>query len=243
MVRARPVGSSVVSEGTRSQAPADLMPASSVLAWWGTAWLRGLVGADDVLAAVPGVGVLDLLAEARLCGATSIGLALPVEGDPVGLGGPTDFNAAALTHGQAAVSDTGRGWVPVGQGWERWTTQRRPLTDLGEADRSLRAALLSTANALAALDVARWRPEAADALMNLRHTTPLPFPTGVPARCVDLAQRALQAEGIVELALADDGAAVSASQMMLRQDALAGLDRAARRALVAACSPEVWPPS
>lgn len=218
------------------------LPASAVLAWWGTAWLSGHVSADEVLATVPGVGVLDLLAEARLAGARGIGLALPVEGDPVGLGGPGDFNRAALEQGEAAVSDAGPAWVPVGQGWERWTAARRPLVDVGEADRALRRELLAAAEELAALDVARWRPEAADALMNLRHTTDLSAPPGVPARCVDLAARAFQAEGIVELALVDEGGAVSASEIGLRTDALRGLDRAARRALVAAFSPEVWPP-
>lgn len=219
------------------------MPACGVLAWWGTAWLTGAVGVDEVLEAVPGVGVLDLLAEARLAGATGIGLALPIEGDPVGLGGPPDFNTAALTQGQAAISDAGPGWIPVGQGWERWATQRRQVPDVGEADRALRHALLRAADELAKLDVARWRPEAADALMNLRHTPDLPFPPGVPPRCVDLAGRGLQAEGIVELARADEGAALSASAMALRTDALRALDRAARRAVVAAFSPEVWPPA
>lgn len=114
------------------------LPASAVLAWWGTAWLTGHVSADEVLATVPGVGVLDLLAEARLAGATGIGLALPVEGDPVGLGGPAEFNHAALEHGQAAVSDAGPAWVPVGQGWERWSVRRRQVPDVGEADRALR---------------------------------------------------------------------------------------------------------
>lgn len=218
------------------------MPAAAVLAWWGTSWLRGQVSADEVVASVPGVAVMDLLAEARLSGASSIGLALPVEGDPVGLGGPAAFNTAALTHGQAAISDTGPAWIPVGQGWERWSARRRPLHDVGQCDRDLRRVLVSTANDLAALDVARWRPEVADALMNLRHGIQVTAPPGVPARCVDLAQRAFQAEGIVELARADDGAAVSAREMMLRHAALDDLDRTARRALVAAYSPEVWPP-
>jgi len=47
----------------------------------------------------------------------------------------------------------------------------------------------------------------------------------------------------VELALDDDGAAVSAYEIATRRDALRPLEQAARRALVAACSPEVWPPA
>jgi hypothetical protein len=88
---------------------------------------------------------------------------------------------------------------------------------------------VTAANALADLDVARWRPEVADELMDLRRRRVPAAPPGVPARCAELAGRALQAIGIAELALADDGGALSATAAELR------------RALVAACSPEAWP--
>lgn len=221
----------------------DPLPRSAVLAWWATAWLRGHEVTDRVLDHVPGVGITEVLAGLRASGASGVGLALPVPGDPVGLGGPRPFNDAALTVEEAAVSDAGQGFVPVGQGWERHEAHRRQLPDVGEADRALRRALLDTADRLAALDVARWRPDLADALSNLRHLPAVEVPVGVPARCADLARRAALAEGIVDLALVDDGAAVSASEAGLRRDALTDLDRAARRALVAACSPEVWPDS
>jgi hypothetical protein len=68
-------------------------------------------------------------------------------------------------------------------------------------------------------------------------------PPGIPARCVDLAARGLQAVEIVDLALADDGGAVTAWEATRRRDALRPLERAGRRALVAAASPEVWPPA
>ena len=79
--------------------------------------------------------------------------------------------------------------------------------------------------------------------MNLRHRDPVLAPPGVPAACVDLAARGLQAAAIVELALEDDGGAVTAYDAAERRAALVPLERAARRALVAACSPEVWPPA
>jgi len=120
--------------------------------------------------------------------------------------------------------------------------ERRQLPDVGEADRGLRAALPEAADALAALDVARWRPEVADQLLNLRHRAPTPAPPGVPPRCVELAGRALQALEIVALGLADDGGALTAAEAEARRAALLPLGRAARRALVAASSPEVWPP-
>ena len=122
------------------------------------------------------------------------------------------------------------------------TAERRQLPDVGEADRALRAALPEAADALAALDVARWRPEVADRLMNLRHRPRFVAPPGVPPRCVELAARGLQALEIVELALEDDGGALTALEAETRRVALVPLGRAARRALVAAASPEVWPP-
>jgi hypothetical protein len=148
--------------------------------------------------------------------------------------------------GEAVVaSGTGLGLVPTRVGptvvWQAHPADRRQVPDVGEADRSLRSALLATANGLAALDVARWRPEVADELVDLRHPQPVAAPPGIPARCLDLAGRALQAITIVGLALEDDGAAVSASEMERRRAALQPLDTAGRRALVAACSPEAWP--
>lgn len=245
------------------------LPPAARLAWWGTAWLRGHVVADLLLDAVVGddathvvapletlglggddaaEALLSGLARLRAEGATGLGAAFPVEGDPVGLGGPRAFNDAALETGEAVVVvGTGIGLVPVRVGaaitWVAHRAERRQLPDVGEADRGLRLALLDTAERLAALDVARWRPEVADRLMNLRHRQPVAAPAGVPGRCVELAARGLQASEIVDLALEDDGGAVSAHEIAARRAALQPLARAGRRALVAACSPEGWPPA
>jgi hypothetical protein len=236
------------------------LPVSARLAWWGTAWLRGLVVTDLVVDAVLGedathavaalphvegsVPLARGLAEVRTSGAEGIGLALPVAGDPAGLGGPATFNAAALEAGEAAVAGE-VGLVPQRVGaatvWTAYAAERRPLTDVGDADRTLRLTLQQAATALADLDVARWRPEAADALMNLHHPPRLRPAPGTPDRCAELAARALQARAITELALADDGGALSASEADQRRGALQPLGNAARHALVAACSPEVWP--
>jgi hypothetical protein len=196
------------------------LPESATLAWWGTAWLRGHVVSDDLLDALAAhgrvqTGALDLLAAVRRAGSTQLGLALPVDGDPLGLGGPPRFNLAALGSGEAVVSsDAGLGSVPsvVGAGttWTVVPAARRSVPDVGEADRGLRRAVLETAQALADLDVARWRPDVADAIMDLHHLPALDPPPGTPARCADLAARALQCTAIVDLASEDPGAAVSA---------------------------------
>ncbi len=231
------------------------LPASVRLAWWGTAWLRGACPPDDLRDAVVDTDAVHLvdaspllpgLADLRGLGATAFGAALPVEGDPAGLGGPAAFNRAAFEAGEAVIAvGAGRGLVPERVGaavtWRVHEAERRPLPDVGEADRTLRMVLLETAETLADLDVAAWRPEAADALMNLRHRPQLVAPPGVPARCVELAGRALQALDIVDLALVDDGGALSVADAVRRRESLLPLGRAARQALVAAASPEVWP--
>lgn len=233
------------------------LPLSARLAWWLTAWLRGTEVTDHVLDAVTdgelahladglagGTAMLDLLLEARRSGATGAGLALPVEGDLLGLGGPRAFNDAAIEAGEAVVLGA---WAVVPEvvgevcHWRVQPAAPRQLPDVGEADRSLRAALLDSANLLADLDVARWRPEVADRLMNLGHRPGLEAPLGTPPRCADLAARGLQGWAITELALEDDGGAVSAYEIEARRAALQPLERASRRAIVAACSPEVWP--
>lgn len=250
------------------------LPAATRLAWWGTAWLRGQVVTDLMLDAVIGddathtvTGMSELglagpgpeaedqvaetlltgLARVRAEGATGLGAAFPVEGDPCGLGGPAGFNTAALEAGQAVVAiGADLGLVPGRVGavvtWHAHRAARRQLPDVGEADRTLRRTLTTTADALAAMQVARWRPEVADRLMDLRHRSPVVGPDGVPARCVDLVAAGLQALEIVDLALEDDGGALTAHDVEVRRSALVPLARAGRHALVAACSPEVWPP-
>ena len=113
--------------------------------------------------------------------------------------------------------------------------------DQAVLDRGLRGQVLETSRRLAELDVARWRPEIADEVMALGRPVDLAPPPGVPARCAELAVRAARCLAIVRLAATDDGAAVSSYEMEARADALRPLDSAARRGLVAACSPEVWP--
>ena len=235
------------------------LPRSADLAVWFTAWARGEASLDDARDAIVGgdtahdvvglpgehepVPLILALGRLRAAGAVAGGLALPVAGDPLGLAGPASFNADALEAGEAVVLDgVDVGLVPhvagAGVVWAHHTaSSRRQVPDLPEADTGLRQALLTAANTLADLDVARWRPEVADELMALRRTADLSFPQGWDVRAVRLASLGARCRTIVDLALDDEGGSVSASEAEARRAALAPLDHAARRGLVAACSP------
>lgn len=183
---------------------------------------------------------LDVLAAVRSAAPDGAGLALPVPGDLLGLGGPPALNAAAVEAGEAVVAG-GVALVPVGGGFEQFPAERPQLPDLGESDRSLRQALLTTADGLARLDVARWNPDLADELLDVRRGE-VSAPPGTPPRCVDLAARGSRALGICDLASRDDGGALTARDADVRLELLRPLERAARRAIVSACSADAWPP-
>lgn len=235
------------------------LPLSAVFALWFTAWAAGRVSLDEArdavvgddtahhVTGVPGDGeeavpLIVAMGRLRAAGATAAGVALPVPGDPLGLAGPTAFNADALEVGEGVLLDgADLGLVPhrAGSGvvWAGSPGHcRRQVPDPHEADTALRQALPAAADALAALDVARWRPEVADELMALRRPATLPLPPGMVPRAVQLLSLAVRCRAIVALALEDDGAAVTASEADRRRAALLPLDHAARRGLVAACS-------
>jgi hypothetical protein len=234
------------------------LPRSADLATWFAAWVTGRVSLDDARDAVVGedtahdvaglsgesdpVPLILALGRLRAAGATGAGLALPVPGDPLGLAGPAGFNADALEQEEAVVLEgLDLGLVPHAAGagvvWQvHAAVSRRQVPDLAEADTTLRQVLLTTAEELAALDVARWRPEVADELISLRRVDDAALPPCWEARAVRVASLSLRCRAIVDLALDDDGAAVSATEAEARRRALLPLDHAARRGLVAACS-------
>ncbi|MPZ96627.1 MAG: hypothetical protein GEU96_17375 [Propionibacteriales bacterium] len=232
------------------------LPRSGRLACWLQALVEARVSLDDALAAITAGDaahhVAGLTADADL---EPLALALgrlrattrwthaviPVAGDPAGLAGPAAFNTEAIEVGEGVVlGGTGRGVVPHAAGagvvWQVYEAAEPPPHDVAESHRCLRRALVETADALAALDVARWSPDAADALLNLRRTLDLDLPPGWPAETATLAVLAVRCRAIVAAALADDGAAVSASEAELRAAALQPLARASRAAIGAACS-------
>ncbi len=186
----------------------------------------------------------------RRAGGTGAHLALPVPGNPIGLAGPPSFNEAALDAGEAVViagttlDGAAIGLVPLPVGpavqWQAYPANQPPPADLGEADRELRTALVDAAETLAALDVARWNPEIADELIDIRRIGTDPHDTLAPGydpRAVRAAATARRCLAIANAALTDDGAAVTIGEADARRRAIADLVTAARRALVAACGP------
>lgn len=234
------------------------LPDSARFALWYSAWTAGAVSLDaardgivgdeaahDVLGlpdrrdAVPLILALGLL---RTEGGTRASLALPAAGDPLGLAGPAHFNAEVVDAGEGVVlHGAGLGLVPhrVGAGvqWRCHLAQAgSQLPDPAEADGLLRRALVGTADRLADLDVARWRPEVADELSSLRRHVDLALPPGMDGRAIRLAGMAARCRTIVALALEDDGGGVTVAEAEARTAALRPLDHAARRGLVAACA-------
>ena len=209
------------------------LPHSAVLAWWLTAWLRGHEQTDHVLD----------VARRRHPARSTGGSALDLLDDRAGLRGVVRRAGAAgrgrpARAGRAARLQRGRdgrrarrsssgtsAWCPRSRARRcsggRTRRRRASCPTSGEADRTLRESLLGAAGDLADLEVARWRPEAADALMNLHHRPRSRRPLGTPPRCVDLAARGLQAWAIVDLALVDDGGALSSYEVERRRGAAA----------------------
>ncbi len=234
------------------------LPDAAKLALWISAWLDARVSPDDLrdavvaddaahhVAGLPGepepLPLILAVGKLRGAGAVAAGLALPAAGDPVGLAGPPAFNEEALEIGEAVLLDgAGFGLVPhragAGVVWQCHPAEtRRQVPDHHEASTGLRRALVEAATRLAELDVARWRPEVADELITLRKGKVTGLPPGLAAPALPLISQALLCLRVVDLALVDDGAAVTATEMTARREALAPLDRAARRGLVAACS-------
>ncbi len=225
------------------------LPVSAVLVVWLHAVRAGRAAPDDLADAVRGDDawhlvtglpereVLELLdLPAALSG--TISLALPVPGDPVGLGGPPSFNLAAIEAGEAVVAG-GVGLVPATDArtvvWRAHPADPVPWVDERETASELRVVLAEVTRRLVDLEVASWQPEIPDLLLNLRHRAPLPLPPGYDARRAETMERAVLCLDILELARAGEGGAVSAYEMERRRTALADLGRAARRALVGAC--------
>lgn len=242
------------------------LPRSARLAAWSTAWLHGLAALDDTAArvraddephevvGVPGtddpVSLPAALRALREAGMRALRVALPVPGDPRGLGGPPGLNGHAVDAGEAAVArgapyalvpDVTAFGPPGDQGhlvtWRCHHAEPVPSgPPLADAGKALTFALLEAGSTLADLDVASWRPEAAALLDDLRESRVAePLPRGFPAEAQTVAARAARLLAVVKVAL-DDDSALSSAAAASRRSTLRPLEIAARDALVAACN-------
>ena len=228
---------------------------------WGTACLRGAaspdLAAERITAGGPpqrivwgdGTGPESwpvVLARWSSRGVRGLRLALPVPGDVAGVPGPAAVVRAALAAGAAVIPVGGPPLVLVPEpgraliDWRAWPADppALPATGVAEADRALRESLREAADALSALEVARWTEDGADVLTALRagaldgEALPAPYP---PRARQALAQ-ARRLRAVCAAALAHDGGAVGRADSDARRTALRGLERAARVAEMAACN-------
>ncbi|CAL9496048.1 hypothetical protein SUDANB121_03356 [Nocardiopsis dassonvillei] len=247
---------------------------SATLVAWGNAWLSGHIGLDEAVDAVerhgpqligtvpPGdlpfeEGVPLRTALVRLRGLpdtrpSMFRLALPVQGDPLGLVGPGELNQAALEAREGVLlrlADRQVGLVPttdrrgssyVGVSWTPYpandTTPQVP--DLSEAEQELKLTLIEVARELGGVDdLAGFSPAVHRRVAAL--DTPSSngvLPPGYPQRARGVAEQAARLAAVVDLADARAGRGMSAHQVDLRSRSLRRLDAAVRRALVAAHS-------
>ncbi|MFC5722430.1 hypothetical protein ACFP1Z_19880 [Streptomyces gamaensis] len=206
------------------------------------------------------VGLTLALGRLRALGATGLRLALPVPGHPLGLSGPPEFNARALEAGEAVVaSGAALGLVPevaeygpegdvhAEVQWRCLAVRDAPPADvpsLGEAERELAEALREATEVLARLDVAGSGPVAQAALEAYRARAERGrelLAPGYPPRAARVLELAQRVGALVAIAHRpgdgggrEHGAAVSASQIAARAEALRPVERTARRAEVAA---------
>lgn len=212
-------------------------------------------GDDEPHQVSDGVGRLDRLVADWSSGPVHTCAVLPVPGDVTGV--PAAVSASAVDAGEVLlVHRDGRSWAAVpeverfGSVYEpghlvTWHVHEVPdwrhvltgtVGTLTEAERALRLGLQSATEALAALDVARWRPDAAHALAALRADTAQMWdlPPGVEPRRLRVLVLAARLRAIVAVAVSDDGGAVNLWQADQRSAALREVDVSARRAMVAA---------
>lgn len=225
------------------------LPTSVVLALWapgpssrGIGIVEGDDGAHEVDDSTSpwGLGRLPLAAWLAAAGPPAHSFAVLVSpAEPVAaLPGATDA-------GECVVLETAAGrslaLVPETSGTSRvWRAHDTPSAlvpeDAAQARRNVHAATEEAIDVLTRLDLARERPELADALTDLITAVvdPALLPPWVDPRRKELLERSLRLGAICEVALDDDGAASTALQADRRSRALRSLEAAARRGVGAA---------
>lgn len=245
--------------------PMDGVLRSGRFVAWGNAVLAGLVSPDTAAERICGrdchrvlgwAGMAEAtlpvtLARLRTAGVTGLRLVLPVPGDLLGLPGPSEFNVEALAAGEGVLLDGPDAWglIPTlpeqnpdecpgtAVQWRAARVNPVPLDgpSLAEAERELAETLRAATDALDALEVARWRPEAADRISAIRSGNGADvLAPGYPSRAHRVLALAQRVSAIAALAADDDGAAFNVAGITGREAELRPLARAARRAQIAA---------
>jgi hypothetical protein len=222
------------------------------------------VTAADDLHTVTNLWVDDLpleqaMGRLRADGVARLRVVLPAPGDVVGLPGPGPFTSSAIDASEGVLAlhpdGTGSGLVPAVTAhgsaydgtvttvlWSAYPIEVRgadPGPFLHDAEHDLRRGLAECVEVLRELDVARWRPELAGALQDLRdqarrglHDDELPG--SYPPRARQVLVQARQLAGVLQLATQDAGGAVDTRETAERERALRRLGDLVRRARVAA---------
>lgn len=223
---------------------------------------RVAVMADDHT--VTGLWVDDLpleqaMGRLRADAVVRLRVVLPAPGDILGLPGPSRFTTAALAASEGVLAlradGTGIGLVPTvtahGSAYDGtvttvlWTAYDvavpgpDPGPFLHDAEHDLRRGITECVELLRSLDVARWRPEVAGALQDLRTQARRGFdddelPGSYTVRARQLLVQARQLAGVLSLATVDAGGAIDTRETAAREQALRGLEHLVRRARVAA---------
>ena len=161
-------------------------------------------------------------------------LALPVPGALGALRGPRELNEAALEAGEAVIGiSAGVALVPLRVGpavqWRVFPAERPFITLTPyDAERALNEVILESTTTLNSLEVAAGtRPNTESSLR---------LAPGYPGRQLATAERAVRLLLVADLALSDEGGAISAFEADQRTRVLRRLRTAASDALCAAVS-------
>ncbi|MGQ0467325.1 MAG: hypothetical protein ACT4QG_18655 [Sporichthyaceae bacterium] len=244
---------------------------SGRLVAWGNAVLAGLVSPDTAADKVQGDDRVHrialpanaetlpvFLAGLRPRGVRGLLLVLPVPGDVRGLPGPASFNADAVVAGEAVLllGEQPGGLTPstsrdpdgppgVSTVWAASPIDRRVGTDLpslSEAERQLTETLREVTEALAGLDLARWRPQIAEALAGIRAGDGcVGLAPGYPGRAHRVLASAQRISAIADLVAAEPDAGIGTGILGTRDALLRQLSAAARHATLAAFNSVVEP--
>ncbi|WP_443729299.1 hypothetical protein [Sphaerisporangium perillae] len=197
-----------------------------------------MAGPQVVSSEVTEVPLRGFLADLRVEGISALRLSLPAAGDPLGLTGPPPFTMAAVDAGQAATAVfPGRclGLVPSpdrrGSSYSgiRWTVMEADATPpdvpgLADAEHALTTAMRSATDALLTVEgPGTGQPSIRTADDGLA--------PGYPARAHRVAALTARLASVLRVA---DERGLTSGQVSVRNQALRDLDRAVRRARVAA---------